>query len=100
MNEKSYKKKLDFQQKMISRQSNQISSLKAHIEKLEKQIQEKDELINSVEFLRCELINNVNEIKQKKNEYQTLIEELKKMKNILNKEVYKGRWKLIRLLIK
>ena len=33
-------------------------------------------------------------------EYGELVYELRKMKEIMNKTVYKGRWKLIRFLIK
>ena len=100
MNEKTYKKRLDFQQKMISRQSEQIDDLKLEIEKLNLKIKEKDEIIASVEPMRKELSQNVAEVKKDKNEYKKLIKELKKMKEIFNREVYKGRWWLIRLLIK
>lgn len=100
MSEKNLKKRLEFQQKMISRQSEQIDGLKTKIAELELTIEKKDELIKSVDYLRKELADNINEIKQKKNEYEKLIKELKDMKNIMNKEVYKGRWNLVRLLIK
>ena len=93
MNERNYKKRLEFQQKMITRQSEQIDELKNKIE-------EKDRMIKSVEPLRKELADNINEIKQKKNEYKKLIKELKDMKKIMNQEVYKNRWNLVRLLIK
>lgn len=100
MSEKNLKKRLEFQQKMISRQSEQIDGLKSKIAELELTIEKKDELIKSVDYLRKELADNINEIKQKKNEYEKLIKELKDMKNIMNKEVYKNRWNLVRLLIK
>lgn len=100
MNEKSYKKRLELQQKMISRQSQQIESLNAEIVKLRLQIEEKNNVINSIEPMRKELAENIAEVKQYKNEYKTLIEELKKMKDILNQEVYKGRWKIIKFLMK
>ena len=100
MSEKNHKKRLEFQNKMISRQSEQIDSLKLEIEKLKSKCDEKDKIINSVTPLRNELIENINEIKKHKKEYKMLIEELKKMKKIINQTVYKGRWRLIRLLIK
>ena len=100
MNEKNYKKRLDFQQKIISRQSEQIESLRLEIDKLKLKIEEKDKIINSVDSLRSELIQNVNESKKYKKEYKKLIEELKNMKKILNKTVYKGRWRLVKFLIK
>ena len=100
MNEKKYKKRLEFQQKMISRQSEQIESLKSEIENLKLKYKEKDETINSVSNLRNELTENINEVKKHKEEYKSLIEELKKMKEIINQEVYRGRWRLVKFLIK
>jgi chromosome segregation ATPase len=102
MNEKKkrYQKKLDFQQKMIARQSDKIESLTSQIEALKLECERKDEIINSVTPLKEELTKNVNEIKKYKKEYRTLIEEARKMKNIINQEVYKNRWWLIKLLIK
>lgn len=102
MNEKKNKhqKRLEFQQKMIARQSEEIKLLKNEIGKLNLKLKEKDEIINSVAFLREELSQNVAEIKRHKNEYKSLIQELKKMKNIVNQEVYKKRWWLIKWLIK
>ena len=92
-NKNKYEKRLAFQQKMITRQSEQI-------EKLKNKLIEKDEIINSVTPLRNELIENINEVKKKKKEFDELIQEMKKMKSIVNKEVYKGRWWLIKWLIK
>ena len=100
MKEKNYEKRLEFQQKMIARQSKQIELLKSQVEELEHTIEEKDRIIKSVEHLQKELTDNVNDMKQKKKEYQTLIDELKKMKEIVNQTVYKNRWQLIKFLIK
>lgn len=100
MNEKKYQKRLNFQQNIITRQSKQIEDLKYQIEELRLECDKKDMIINSVEQLRKELTDNVNDIKQKKSEYEKLIKELKTMKNIINSEVYKGRWNLIRFLLK
>lgn len=95
-----YEKRFQFQQKMINRQSEQIDDLKIKIEKLEHQLKEKDEIINSVAPLRNELIQSVNEAKQYKEEYNKLIQDLKKMKGIVNEEVYRKRWWLIKLLLR
>lgn len=100
MNENSYKKRLQFQSNMISRQSEQIDSLKTKIEKLELELLKKDEIINSVSSMREELIQNVAEVKKCKKQYKSLIEEVRKMKEILNQTIYKGRWRLIKFLIK
>ena len=99
MNENKYKKRFDFQQKMISRQSEQIEELKLKIESLELKLKEKDQIIYSITPLRNELTENVNEVKRHKKEYQNLISEVKEMKEIVNKEVYKGRWRLVKFLI-
>lgn len=95
MNEKNkrYEKRLAFQQKMINRQSEQI-------EKLTLECQKKDELIRAVEPMRKEMAANIKEYKKLKNEYSKLIQEMKKMKSIVNQEVYKGRWWLIRIFLK
>lgn len=100
MNERTYKKRLDFQKNLITRQSGEIDSLKSEIDNLTLKLAEKDKIINSVASLREELSRNVEEVKKHKNEYKSLIEELRKMKEIINQTVYKGRWRLIKFLIK
>ena len=100
MNEKSYKKKIEFQQKIISRQLEHIEELKVQNEKLNMRLKEKDEIINSITLLRNELIKNISDVKKYKAKYKELIDELRKMKEILNREVYKNKWKLIKFLLK
>lgn len=100
MNEKNYKRKFEFQKNMIVRQSKQIEQLKEKVQKLELELEEKDRILNSVDSLRKELKQNVEDIKQKKEEYQVLINEVKNMKNIINKETFKNRWWLVKFLVK
>jgi len=100
MNERNCKKRLELQQKIITRQSQQIESLSTENAKLRLQIEEKDNVISSIEPMRKELAENIEEVKKHKEEYKSLIQELKKMKEIVNQEVYRGRWKVIRLLMK
>lgn len=100
MKDKKYEKRLDFQQKMIARQSEQIETLKSKVKELELKCKEKDEIINSVTPLRKELTESVKDYKNLKNKYEDLIKELKQMKGIINQEVYKNKWWLIRFLIK
>lgn len=100
MNEKKYEKKIEFQKKMIARQAEQIESLKSQIEELKKKCDEKDDIINSVSSLRNELISNVEAAKEYKEQYKSLVEEVKKMKDVMNQTVYKNKWKLVRFLIK
>lgn len=100
MNENKYKKRLDFQQKMIARQSEEVENLKSQIEKLKLELQEKDKIIDSVTPLRNELKQHIVEIEKKKSKYDELEEELRKMKGIMNQTVFKNRWSLIRFLMK
>ena len=85
---------------MISRKSEKIKSLESEIEKLKLECEEKDSVINSIEPLRNELKQNIDEIKGYKEEYKKLIAELKRMKTIMNQKLYNGRWWLVRFLIK
>lgn len=100
MNEKKYEKKYKLQEKLVSRQSEQIEKLNAEIAKLKLEIEEKDNIINSVSSLRDDLIQKNKDIDKYKEEYRVLIDELRKMKEIINQEVYKGRWRLVKFLIK
>ena len=100
MSEKKNKRRIEFQEKVILRQSDEIDSLKNRIKELEYECKEKDELIHSVDSLRKELSDINAELKGKKNEYDRLINELKKMKYVINQTFFKGRWKLINWLIK
>lgn len=99
MNERN-KKKLNFQRDMISRQSEQIEKLKSQIQQLKLELEKKDDIITSVNPLKEELLQNVEDIKKYKKRYGELIDELKRMREIVNQEVYRGRWKIIRWLIK
>ena len=100
MNEKTYKKRLYFQKNIISRQSQKIDALELKIERLEKKLEEKDEIIDSIEPMRREMTESIKKHKQLKKEYGKIIQELKQMKEIMNVTVYKGRWRLVKFLIK
>lgn len=97
---KNYKRRYEFQQKTISRQTDEIEYLKSQIEKLKLQCEEKDKVINVVDSLREELTSDIAEVKKSKDEYNELVKELREMRNVINREVFKGRWRLVRLLIK
>lgn len=86
MIENRYKKRYEAQTKIVTRQREEIESLKLKNEELERECEKKDELISSIEPMRSEL--------------KELIDELKEMKTIANKKLYKGRWKIIRFLIR
>ncbi len=100
MNEKKLKKKVELQEKLISRQSEQIEKLNAQVAKLKLEIEERDNIINSVSSLRDELIQKNKDIDKYREKYRVLIDELRKMKEILSQEIYKGRWWLVKFLIK
>ena len=104
-------KKSDIKDRTIARQAKEIESLKTQILKLESMCREKDLIIEtnkneiakftaSVESLRTELKKNINELKQKSKEYDESLAEIKDMKMIFNQELYKGKWNLVKFLIK
>lgn len=100
MNEKNYKKRLDFQQKVISKKSEEIESLKLENERLRLELQEKYEIISAIEPMRKEMSDGINEHRRLKAEYQSLVQELRQMKKILNKEAFNGKWWMVKLLLK
>lgn len=100
MDEKRYKKKLEVQQKIISKQSKQIEDLESQVQKLKLELKDKDEIINSIAPLRNKLLESVADADDCKKQYKELVNELRKMKDVFNQEVFKGRWCLVKLLIK
>lgn len=108
---KNNDRKSDIKDRTIARQAKEIESLKTEISKLEAMCNEKDEIIKakenessdftaSVEFLRGELKNNIDELKMKSKEYDENLAEIKMMKKVFNDELFKGRWNIVKLLIK
>ncbi len=100
MNEKRYEKRLETQGNMISRQSKQIEELESQVINLKLEIEEKNKIINSVAPLREELMQNVAQTKKYMEESKELVNELRKMKDVMNHTVFKGRWKIIKYLLK
>lgn len=90
----------DTKSRIIQKQSKEIERLKMEILKLEKKCSDKDDVINSVTPLKEELKKITKELNDKRDEYDNLIKELREMKTVMNQRVFKGRWKLVRLLIK
>lgn len=97
---RNYKRDYEFQKKLNARQVEEIKRLKTQIDTLTSLCEEKDKIIHSVDSLRGELTENIKEIKKYKSEYNELNGELKNMKKVMNQTVFKGRWKLIRFLIR
>ena len=99
MNKNFKNKKSDIKSQIIDRQISEIQRLKQEISKLEIDCEEKNKLINSIDFLHNDLISIIDELKNKRQEYNKLIAELYEMKSVMNQTVFKGKWKLIRLLL-
>lgn len=97
---KNKNKKSDIQNRIIKRKTEEIESLKEMISELEIDSTEKDNIIKSIDSFRDELSEIVDDLKGKREEYDKLIKELTDMKKIMNEEVFKGRWNLVRLLLK
>lgn len=110
---KNNDRKSDIKDRTIARQAEEIESLKAEISKLEAMCNEKDEIIKakenesseftaSVEFLRNELKNNIDELKVKGKEYDELNADLRQMRKVFAKDVFNGewRWRIIKWLMK
>lgn len=99
---RNYQRDYEFQKKLNARQSEEIESLKAQIDELISLCEEKDKIIYSVDDLRKELTDNIEEIKKEKKEYSSLVNELREMKKVMIEEFFKSKWKwkLIKFLIK
>lgn len=108
---KNNSKKSDIKDRTIARQTKEIEFLKKEVSKLKAMCEEKDAIIKekeneaadftaSVESLRCELRKNIDELKQKSKEYDENLAEIKNMKMIFNQELFKGKWSLVKFLIK
>lgn len=90
----------DRKSRIISRQVDEIDKLKQTVSDLEISCQEKDELISSIDTLIADMRETVDGINAKSEEYDKLIDELRQMKRIMNEEVFKGKWWLMKFLIK
>ena len=93
-------RKQDVKSRIIERQTNEIESLKKQIYDLEIDCDKKDRLINSIDSLRVEFDEAIQNIRSKGEAYDALIEELNEMKKIMNEEVFRGKWNIIRLLMR
>ena len=82
---------------IIKRQDDEIRALKSHINELNITCQQKDE---SVDKFQQEFMGLIDELKEKKEEYEKLIGEVRAMKKAIDREVFKGRWSIVKWLIK
>ena len=97
---KNKKKVFDFKNQIIKKQINEIDDLKATISELEIGCADRDRIINSIDDIRNDLFEVVGELRNKSEEYDKLIADVKKMRDAMNQLVFNGKWKLIRLFLR
>lgn len=93
------KKRESLRNQILQRKEKEIEFLKKKIVELQNECNEKDEIIKSVEDMRNELKKSIDDIEKSKEEYRALTEDLRQMKKVFNKTVFKGRWRIIKLLM-
>ena len=95
-----YEKKYETQKKIVLRQLDEIEKLKSSISELEIDSEKRTELIDSITDIRTELYEVIDDLSEKREEYIRLIEDLRQMKMVMNQTVFKGKWRLIKLLLR
>ena len=95
-----YEKKYETQKKIVLRQLDEIEKLKSSISELEIDSEKRTELIDSITDIRTELYEIIDDLGEKREEYTRLVEDLRQMKMVMNQTVFKGKWKLIKLLLR
>lgn len=100
MEKKVSNRKYQSQKKTIMRQMEEIENLKQEVENLQIDCNKRDELIDSINTIRDEFYEIIDDIKSKGEEYDLLISDLKRMRQVMDKTYFKGKWKIIKLLLK
>lgn len=95
-----YEKKYETQKKIVLRQLDEIEKLKSSISELEIDSEKRTELIDSITDIRTELYEVIDDLSERREEYTRLIEDLRQMKMVMNQTVFKGKWRLIKLLLR
>ena len=93
-------KKYDFLKKRMNRQTKEIENLSHKIYQLKIENNEKQDLIDSINSIKKDWKESLDTICVQRDEYQKLIFELRAMKTVMKTTVFKGKWKLIKLLMK
>lgn len=96
----SIERKYESQKRIVKNQMDEIEHLKNQVLVLKIDGEEKDRIINSISALREDLLSTVEVLKKKREEYDKLICELQQMKAVMNRTVFNGKWRLIKLLLK
>lgn len=95
-----YEKKYETQKKIVLQQLDEIEKLKSSISELEIDSEKRTELIDSITDIRTELYEVIDDLSERREEYTRLIEDLRQMKMVMNQTVFKGKWRLIKLLLR
>lgn len=95
-----YEKKYETQKKIVLRQLDEIEKLKSSISELEIDSEKRTELIDSITDIRTELYEVIDDLSERREEYTRLIEDLRQIKMVMNQTVFKGKWRLIKLLLR
>lgn len=95
-----YEKKYETQKKIVLRQLDEIEKLESSISELEIDSEKRTELIDSITDIRTELYEVIDDLSERREEYTRLIEDLKQMKMVMNQTVFKGKWRLVKLLLR
>lgn len=95
-----YEKKYETQKKIVLRQLDEIEKLKSSIFELEIDSEKRTELIDSITDIRTELYEVIDDLSERREEYTRLIQDLRQMKMVMNQTVFKGKWRLIKLLLR
>ena len=82
------------------RQLDEIEKLKSSISELEIDSEKRTELIDSITDIRTELYEVIDDLSERREEYTRLIEDLRQMKMVMNQTVFKGKLRLIKLLLR
>ena len=90
----------DYKSRIIENQKKQIRQLKEIVDKLEIDNKDKQELMFIFNSAYGELKEEISKVRDSQKKCDALIVELKKMRTVMNRTVFKGRWKLIQLLMK
>ena len=91
---------IDAKNKTIRRQVEEIEFLKKKVSNLEIDCEDKDEIIASIEKFRTEMDEIISDLRNKSDEYDMLMSDLRKMRKVMNQTVFKGRWRLVKWIMK
>ena len=97
---KRIKDRENLRMQILQRKEKEIEALKEKVLYLQDECKKKDELINSVDDMRKEFERSIEDLKEKKKEFENLNKELRQMKKVFNETVFKGRWSIVKWLMK